>query len=483
MLLLDRSVLACQETLSQEIFTKTLFHQKQSILVRDFGVNKNLLSSILLLIIVVGGFAITDTTRFGTAQAASEAPPARLEKTYGPIAGYSIMQTADGGYTIAGHEGVWYRSRGPGYFTNITTLLIKTDSSGQVQWQKNYPRVGLSSAVLTSDGGYALVGVIGNSERSLAKVDSEGNVQWSKNYSAASDCTFRGVVQTQDGGYAIAGYANPGYGSEGRLLKIDANGNLQWNKTYGAALEYNSFHSLVEAEDGGFAMAGITGYQSHGDLDGWLVKTDSMGNLEWEKRIGGAEWDYGSSLILTADGGYLLAGSTESFGAGDSDGWLVKTDSQGKVMWNLAYGSTGRDKFTSVAQTADGGYVAAGTFNAQFKSSSATVVVKLDSLGNVTWAIEHQNRHNQLSSIIGTQDGGYAFTGYKALGRYPEITDIWFVKNTLPSDFQGAPSGFQATLAPPEPPEPFLNTFVAASIITVAVVGVGLLVYFKKRKH
>jgi hypothetical protein len=93
-------------------------------------VNKNLLSSILLVIIVVGGFAITDTTRFGTAQAASEAPPARLEKTYGPIAGYSIMQTADSGYAIAGNEGVWYRSRGPGYFTNITILLIKTDSSG-----------------------------------------------------------------------------------------------------------------------------------------------------------------------------------------------------------------------------------------------------------------------------------------------------------------------------------------------------------------
>jgi hypothetical protein len=411
-------------------------------------------------------------------------PPRVWDKTYGPIEGRRVMQASDGGYVIAGEEGVWYRSHGPGYWKNLTFLLIKTDSSGQVQWRKNYGRGSVQSAVLTSDGGYALVGY--GRESKFIKVDSEGNVQWSKNYSAFSDCIPREVVQTKDGGYAIAGYVDLDYSSESRLVKIDVNGNLQWNKTYGAASEYNSVYSLVEAKDGGFAMAGTTSYQSHGESDGWLVKTDSMGNLEWEKSIGGAEWDYGSSLVVTSEGGYLIAGQTASFGAGDDDGWLVKTGSQGNVLWNMAYGSTGRDSFSSVAQTADGGYVAAGTFNYLDKSpSAATMVVKIDALGNVKWVIKHQNINSQLLSIIGTQDGGYAFTGEKALWRYTDFTDIWFVKNTLPSDFQGTPSGFQVTLAPPEPPETFPVTWIVIAAVTVvAGLSLGLLAYvIKKRKR
>ena len=358
-------------------------------------------------------------------------PPGVWDKTYGPIEGHSLMQASDGGYVIAGDEGVWHRSRGPGSFTNITFLLIKTDSSGQIQWRKNYGRGSAQSAVLTIDGGYALVGY--GVESNLIKVDSEGNMQWSEKYAVFSDCPPRDVVQTQDGGYAIAGYANLGHGSESRLVKIDANGNLQWNKTYGAASEYNSVYSLVEAEDGGFAMAGITGYHSHGDLDAWLVKTDS----------------------------------------------------QGTVIWNVAYGTTGRDSFRSVAQTTDGEYVAAGEFNFLVEYSAATVVVKIDALGNVKWAIKYQNRRSNPLSIIGTQDGGYAFTGEKALGRYTDFTDIWFVKNTPPSDFQRTLSGFYATSAPAEPPETFPITWIVIATVTVvAGLSLGLLAYLiKKRKR
>jgi hypothetical protein len=411
--------------------------------------------------------------------------PLRLwDKTYGPIEGHIIMQTADGGYSIAGEEGVWQTSRGPSDWTNVTLVLIKTDSSGQVQWRKNYPGGGLQSARLTSDGGYALIGIIGSGERNMVKVDSDGNVQWSKNYSALSDAFPSGVVQTQDGGYAIAGYASPGYGSEGRLVKIDADGNLQWNKTYGVALEYNSFYSLVETKDGGFAIAGTTSYQSHGEVDGWLVKTDSLGNVEWETSIGGAKQDYALSLILTADDGYLLTGHTASFGAGYSDGWLVKTDSQGNVLWSVAYGTTGKDRFTSVAQTADGGYVAAGAFNVLVESSAATLVAKIDTLGNVKWAIKYQNRNSHPLSITGTQDGGYAFTGDKALGSNTDITDIWVVKNTLPSDFQSTPSGFYESRAPSVSQDTFPTIWlVIAAVIVATGLSLGLLVYFKKRKH
>jgi hypothetical protein len=140
--------------------------------------------------------------------------------------------------------------------------------------------------------------------------------------------------------------------SEGEL-------SAQWNKTYGGILDDYAF-SVVQTIDGGFAIAGYTYSFGIGGTDFWLVKTDGDGNMEWNKTYGGTQDDYAGSVVQAVDGGYTLAGWTESFGAGDNDFWLVKTDGDGNMEWNKTYGGTQYDSAYSVVQTSDGGFAIAG---------------------------------------------------------------------------------------------------------------------------
>jgi hypothetical protein len=230
------------------------------------------------------------------------------------------VQTGDGGYALAGYT----YSFGSG---NGDAWLVKADASGNLQWSKTYGGAGddfARTVVQTGDGGYALAGRTysfgaGNCDAWLVKADASGNLQWSKTYGGAGSDGAYSVVQTGDGGYALAGDTSWDFW----LVKADASGNLQWNKTYGGANSDRAY-SVVQTGDGGYALAGYTLSFGAGGPDFWLVKADASGNLQWNKTYGGASGDYASSVVQTGDGGYALAGSTASFGAGSDDFWLVK---------------------------------------------------------------------------------------------------------------------------------------------------------------
>jgi predicted secreted protein len=142
------------------------------------------------------------------------------------------------------------------------------------------------------------------------------------------------LIQTSDGGYALAGSTQSfGAGSwDFWLVKTDAAGNAQWNRTYGGTSDDEAY-ALVQTVDGGYALAGYTGSIGAGYYDFWLVKTDASGNEQWNKTYGGTGDDDASALVQTGDGGYALAGRTESFGAGNYDFWLVKTDVESGLAW------------------------------------------------------------------------------------------------------------------------------------------------------
>ncbi|RLI39191.1 hypothetical protein DRO69_14560, partial [Candidatus Bathyarchaeota archaeon] len=200
----------------------------------------------------------------------------------------------------------------------------------------------------------------------LIKVDSSGDHQWNKTYGGTGVDAARCVVQTSDGGYILAGETNSfGAGdSDFWLIKTDSMGNMEWNKTYGGTLAESAF-SVVETSDGGYALAGRTRSFGEGRLDFWLIKVDSSGDHQWNKTYGGTGNDPAHSMVEvnvleTGDGGYALAGFTLSFGAGGQDGWLIKTDSMGNMEWNKTYGGTKNDVLNSVAKTGDGGYALAG---------------------------------------------------------------------------------------------------------------------------
>jgi hypothetical protein len=231
---------------------------------------------------------------------------------------------------------------------------------------------------------------------------------WSQTYGGTSDDSASSSIWSSDGGYALAGSTKSfGAGAfDFLLVKTDAYGNMNWNKTYGGSKNDRAYE-LVETSDGGFAIAGYTYSFGAGESDFWLVKVDSQGNMEWNKTYGEANHDFAYSLVYSSDGGYALAGSTKSFGAGGSDAWLVKTDEYGNVEWTQTYGGTSHDSALSLIETSDVGYALAGTSN----SFGGYWLVKTDAVGNILWNYTYRSGSEHAYSLVETSDGGYALTG------------------------------------------------------------------------
>jgi hypothetical protein len=205
---------------------------------------------------------------------------------------------------------------------------------------------------------------------------------WIQAYGGTDKDYPQSVVETSDGGYAITGYtASYGVGGDFWLVKTDSSGTALWNQTYGG-IGSEVGHSVVQTSDGGYAIAGRTNSYGVGN-DFWLVKADSSGAAEWNQTYGGPNYEEGHSVVQTSDGGYAIAGRTNSYGAGDYDIWLVKTDDSGTVEWTQAYGGTGTDYWGIVVETSDGGFAIAGTTWSFGAGSEDILLIKTDEHGVV----------------------------------------------------------------------------------------------------
>ena len=162
----------------------------------------------------------------------------------------------------------------------------------------------------------------------IVKLDSGGTLQWSKTIGGAQNDQVYSIIQTTDGGFAAAGYtASFGAGnSDMYIVKLDSNGALQWNRTIGGT-NYDNATSIIQTTDGGFAVAGYTG--AFAAYDYYIVKLNASGTVQWSKAIGGSGDDGAYSIVQTTDGGFALAGYTKSFGSGSGDFYIVKLDSNG----------------------------------------------------------------------------------------------------------------------------------------------------------
>jgi len=353
----------------------------------------------------------------------------QFNKTYGEGHAYSVIQTKDGGFAIAGMG-----------ISNMANL-IRTDANGNLLWNKTYQNIYNVGAVeQTGDMGYAVLGSSGyNGHRAFAflKTDSAGNIQWNKTYDIGVDNAASSFVLTSDGGYAIAGSADlSGTGQfDFCLVKTDSAGNIQWNKTYGV---YNSncmVYCFAKTKDGGYALGGFA------ESAAWLVKTDSTGNAQWNETFSyqGAYVCYAISIIQTNDGGYGLLGWA-SYGQAGTNSWFVRTDSNDKELWNKTFSQGVALVAASVIQTKDGGYVISGSVNvAGTTGNSRFWLAKTDSSGDMQWnqtyASGSSDAGDTCSCMVMTSDGGYALAGtmsYQkwdpAIDDYVAGSDYWLVK-------------------------------------------------------
>jgi hypothetical protein len=408
---------------------------------------KSIVICISMLVLFVTVFSVTGT-KINSENATPNKLLNRWSKTYGGDMidwGNCIQQTSDGGYIISGTYGrnawsLWYC-----YF-----YMLKIDASGNQEWYKihgTYDRENVAQSIRqTSDGGYIIAGYSGipqNMDLYVAKTDSNGDIIWTRVFgNLDSFDAGRCVEQTSDGGFIVVGETGSIDNKHQNvwLIKIDSDGNEQWNKTFGGA-GYDAGNCIKITSDGGYIIVGFSeSYSTDGNTDVFLIKTDSNGNEQWSKTFGGADLDEGRGIQNTSDNGYIITGYTNSYGVGCSDVWLIKTDANGNELWNKTFGGSDSDESWYVQQTNDNGFFITGFYGWGY-SQPDIYTIKTDSIGNEEWHNIFDN--NSLEDVgyygIQTSDGAYIISGYT--GDYlEEDIDVWVIKFDEESQSPTAPT-------------------------------------------
>jgi hypothetical protein len=338
-------------------------------------------------------------------------------RTYGGT-GYdeaeSIIQTSDGGYAVAGYT----YGFGAG---NRDFLILKIDSIGNLSWVRTFGGAGSDEAcsiIQATDGGYAVAGYtrsfgVGDGDFLVLKLDPSGDLSWARTFGGVDWDEARSLVQTQDGGYVIAGVTRS-FGAGDRdflILRLGPSGNLSWARTFGGA-DYDYANSIVQTQDSGYAVAGYTASFGGGLADVLILKLSSSGGLQWARTFGGTSTE-AWSIVQTQDGGYAVAGYTASFGGGGDDALVLRMDSSGNLSWARTFGGVGSDEAFSIIQTFDGGYAVAGLTSSSGAVHYDFLALKLDSSGGRSWGKRFGGVNlDRARSIIQTTDDGFAVAGY-----------------------------------------------------------------------
>jgi hypothetical protein len=405
----------------------------------------------------------------------AQAPGIEWQKCLGGSAldeANSIFQTQDGGYIMAGNsnsnDGDVSGNHG---FDDY--WIVKLDALGNINWQKSLGGSGYdraTSIIQTQDGDYIVAGythsndgdVSGNNgiaDSWIVKLDSLGNIIWQKSLGGSNWDATSSIIQTQDGGYIFAGASgsidgdvsgNHG-GRDYWIVKLDALGGISWQKSLGGSGNDDAL-SIIQTQDGGYIVAGVSPSNdgdvsgNNGDEDYWIVKLDALGDITWQKSLGGSSSDYANSITQTQDGGYIVAGGSHSNDGnvignhGLFDYWIVKLDTLGNISWKKSLGGNADDLAHSITQAQDGGYIVAGTAisnDGDVIGSHGNYdywIVKLDDLGNTSWQKSLGGTEwDECRSITQTQDMGYIVVGTTQsddsdVSGNHGVEDYWIVK-------------------------------------------------------
>jgi len=299
---------------------------------------------------------------------------------------YTIDQTIDNGYIIGAHTGSFGQG-GHDYY------LIKTDINGDVLFTKSYGGTapdGIYNLHQVDDGfilgGHTSSYGTGGHDYYFIKTDVNGNTVWTKTYGGVSGDFFRAVVSlelTANPSYVLVGETS-GFGAGGMdILVIRTNGitgDIIWSETFGGSGNDYAY-GIYETSDSGLIIVGHTNSFGAGGMDIYIIKIDFSGTIQWSKTYGGANDEFGYAIQQTSDNGYIIVGSTTSFGAGAEDVYLIKTDANGNILWTKAYGGTMNEVGYSIQQTTDGGYIITGNTSSFGAGQKDIYVIKADTNG------------------------------------------------------------------------------------------------------
>ncbi|MDD5528727.1 MAG: T9SS type A sorting domain-containing protein [bacterium] len=407
-----------------------------------------------------------------SANAFAGAPDTLWTKTYGGTywdEGKSIQQTKDGGFIIVG----WTSSFGAG---SGDVYLIKINSSGDTLWTRTYGETNVDlgySVQQTSDSGFIITGCTlsfgaGDNDVYLIRTNSSGDTLWTRTFGGTKDDDIGySVQQTFDSGFVIVGEI--GYFVTGDwdvyLIRTNSSGDTLWTKTFGGI--GNDYGITVQqTKDGGFIITGTTKSFGADSGDGYLIKTSSSGDTLWTKTFGGTDNDYGSAVQQTEDGGFIITGGTESFGAGKWDAYLIRTDSSGDTLWTKTFGGTDNDYGIEVQQTFDSGFIIAGETSSLGTGGTDVYLIRTNSSGDALWTKTFGGVDEDWgNSIQQTEDGGFIITGTtKSFGAGHE--DVYLIR-------LGKETGVEEQQLPVVSPSTTLrvnqNPFSKSTIITYTV--------------
>ncbi len=351
--------------------------------------------------------------------------------------GYDIQETTDLGLIAVGYNGSH-----PHDIKDV--YLVRLDVDGDTLWTKTYGGAedDYGCAVQqTADLGFIITGYTnsfgGQNDVYLIKTDPDGVVEWVRVYGGSEDDYGYDVHQTADLGYIVVGqtFSFGIGGGDGYLIRTDANGDTLWTKTFGGAFA-DAAQSVDVTSDQGYIITGSTNSFGAGNSDVFLIRTDINGDTLWTKTFGGTYDDVGNSVLETADLGFFIAGYTYSVTGGeDSDIYLLSTDSNGDINWEQTYGDSGSYQYGySADETNDEGFVIGGNANATGGEDGDLYLLRTDSLGDSLWTRGGASVNTDvIYSAIQTTDGGYVVCGYYHNKNGTDGDDLWIRKYRVPT--------------------------------------------------
>ena len=389
---------------------------------------KNLLYCILLMQLLIALLLRSQTT---------------FERTYGGIyydSGNEVLESPNEGYIIIGTTRSVSNDTADAY-------VIRTDAAGDTLWTKIYGGDLWDSGIAicpASDDGYVLAIASdsfdpGNYDIYLVKINDTGDILWTKTYGGPETDYVHSLQATADGGYIILAHTlSFGEGSlDFYLVRVNQHGDTLWTKTYGG-VESDWGSAVQHTADGGFILGGDTRSFGNGENDVYLIKTNTDGDTLWTRTYGGTEYDRAYHVIQASDNGYIIAATTESFGAQGQDCYLIKTNSAGDTLWTRVWGGPDGDRLIFVQPTSDGNYIATGYINTIGLGLSDVYLVKFNSDGIILWeryfgGIEHDIGY----CVRETSDGGFIVVGRTESFNAGNVTDVYLVKTDASGNVTG----------------------------------------------